>query len=193
MAAERIDPITKVRGVIDVFNRRQGRQELALRAAFDQQASSTDSWSALTSTPLLSSPSCLDEIVDRQRRTVHRAAPPRPALAVALGSSAVPGPPPWRAFHRDHPAAACGLHLAQLDGETVDVVLNRGWRCLASACWSASSDAANQRMVAGGGVFERQVIVARVAVSASATNPAKPRADDLRNADRKRSLAPEVA
>ena len=66
------------------------------------------------------------------------------------------------------------LHLAQLDGETVDVVLNLLLALLGLGVLVSQRDAANQRMVAGGGVFERQVI-GQVAVSASATNLAKPR------------------
>jgi len=84
------------------------------------------------------------------------------------------------------------LHLAQLDGETVDVVLNLLLALLGLGVLVSQQDAANQRMVAGGGVFERQVI-GQGGGQRQRHQPGKTEADDLRNADRKRSLAPEVA
>lgn len=158
MTGKRINPVAEVRGVIDVFNRWQGRQELALRAALNQQRLKHCHLVGFYVDRFRQLAQLFGEVVNRQRRadggctaatTVGRGA--WQFLRLQAGNFG-------QLFAQTIEAQHVRLHFAQLDGEAIDVVLYLLLALFGLGVLIGQQHAANQRMVAGGRVFERQVI-----------------------------------
>ena len=124
MAAKRVNPVSEVRGVIDVFNRRQRRQELALRAALNQKRFQHRELVAFNVDVFVQFAQLFDEIVNGKRCANRLCAA---TTAVGGGAWQLSG---LQASHFGELLAQSiepqhmRLHLTELHSEIVDVVLN---------------------------------------------------------------------
>ena len=191
MAVKRVNPVSEVRGVIYVFNGWQRRQELALRASFNQKRFQHRELVGLDVDVFVQFTQLPGEIVNRERCADRRG-----SAATAIGCSARQlcglqtghlGEFLTQPVQPQH----VRLHLTELEGKVVNVVLNL---LLALFCFSVligQKHTAYQRMIAGGGVPDRQVISERSRQTQRQQRDER-QADDLRNANIQRFLGSKI-